>query len=221
MNVMTVVMAHPDAAETYARNRHLWEHHRTPVLTYTTADPHHIRFPREVLAFGHAEHHGPASLDRFRYLMRSLSNIAEERGIEYFLINEYDSFCLSPVLPPMLFADCIWGNLHHEQPGTRFISTTFLIPPLFASARIIKRIADGCDKHRDVECEGFWDRWLGYVCEQEEIPMMPFGPMGFAVNTIGDAELPSAIEAVKLGASMIHGVKSENVLLALENACSL
>lgn len=207
-------MAHPGGMEAYARHHHLWAHHNYPILNYATAGTKGTI--GETVYFGSEQHHGLASLDRFRYLMRTLSNVMSERRHGYALINEYDSFCLNPGIPEFMLADCLWGNLFHERKGTKFVSTVYLIPPLLASAKIIRRIADACDKHSDTDCCGFWDRWLGYCCQAEKIPMVGYGPTGFATNTIEDDKIASAVEAVEDGAIFIHGVKSEKALIAIE-----
>lgn len=216
--ILNVVMTHPEAHQVYVRNKKYWDHHGWPTLTYTTADTPKSMYPKEVLAFGACQHHGSASLDRFRYLIRSLANISEERGITHFMVNEYDSFCLTPTVSPLMFGDCIWGNLHHEIPGTKFVGTEWIVPPLFASAKIIRRLADACDKMMDQECGGFWDRWIGHICQQSGIPMMPYGTMGFSVNTIEDATIPSAVDSIRSGAVFLHGVKSQKSFEAIEAA---
>lgn len=218
MNILQVVMTHPEAMPIYMRHRPIWERMKLPILTYTTASHHPSRYPKEVLAFGSPCHNGPASLDRFRYLIHELSNRCKEQGHEYVLINEYDSFCLSPSIPTMLFGDCIWSNLHFEKPGTRFVSTHFLHPPLFMSAKILHLISGACDTYRDQECGGFWDRMLGYLCEKAGIPMMPYGPLGYSTNTIHAANIPHAIGAALRGALFFHGVKTPEALAAIESA---
>ncbi len=219
MKILSLVMTHPGGMEAYARHRHLWEHHKSHVITYATAGTKGTI--GETIYFGSEQHHGLASLDRFRYLMRTLANLCDERGYEYVLISEYDSFCLEPGIPGFMMTDCLWGNLFHERPNTKFVSTVYLHPPLFSSAKIVRRIADGCDKHAGISCDGFWDRWLGHVCQSEQIPMIGFGPMGFSTNTIDDSNIDSAVEAVIDGAIMIHGVKDAKALKAITEAYSL
>lgn len=213
-DVLVVVMTHPEADTAYARNHHLWAHHGFPILTFTTATHHRVRFPREVLAFGSPQHHGAASLDRFRFLMNDLSR----RPHDFFLINEYDSFVLSPELPEKLFEhDALWSNLHHEKPGTKFVSTCFLHPPLFMSRHTLQRVAPAC-RHEDPSNLGFWDRYLGHICELDSIPMLGFRELGFSINTIHEAHYLDAAAAIAGGAVAIHGVKDPGALQIIEKS---
>lgn len=209
---LIVVMAHGGAQATFNRHLRYWQAHANPILTFCPSDDLVVGHGTEVVSFGRAGHHDVSSIERFKYLLKLLSLRRED----YFVIMEYDSLCLSSGIPPELFSvDCIFSNLFHDIPGNPFSATHFLHPPLVFSKKTLSKIVSECERRKEFDGLGYWDRYLGQICESGNIEMRGYGKLGFSVNTIEPSILPAAIEAVAGGAVMIHGIKTEPVLSSI------
>lgn len=213
MNTLIVIMAHRDIQPTFDRHLYEWEKHGHDIVVYcpkdSIVDTHH-----RIWAFGPRGHHGADANKRFKELIYMLALTTYER----FMICEYDSYCLSPVLPFFrvdAFHDALLcGNVFRDdRPDRGFIGTTFIHPPLILTKSALSILVPALKALAD-ECErGFWDRMLGLACEERGIPTLDFlrHGLGFSRNTIEAADIASMVAAVRKGAVMIHGVKDQEV----------
>jgi hypothetical protein len=160
--------------------------------------------------YGHACHHGPHSIERFRALLEYL----EQQPYKWFLIQEYDSLSL---IDPHQINGTVRGNdFHGKQDG--FLGTTFIHPPLFFDKSTLQSILATAKPISNEAEKSFWDRWLGYVCELGRIEVKGWGKQGFSQNTIEPEQIPDAVAAVKRGAVHIHGVKTQECYDAITTA---
>lgn len=215
---LLTVMTHAGAHETFMRHYYEWQKHGTDILVFTPDEPYpQINVPHEVLKLGRAQHHGAESIRRFRNLLTYLAG----KPHESFSIFEYDSFCLSVGIPGFN-PDGLSGHVFRDdQPNRGFVGTYYVHPPLVFSAPTLRRILKSAQHVRDdAEC-GFWDRWLGWVCEREGIQFQNYlASYGFSRNTIEPPEIPAAVAAVNNGAVTFHGVKTKECYDAIKAAYS-
>lgn len=204
-------MAHAEPAAEDTFNRHLvfWRRLGHDISVMCPSDSQ-VKTGLPVMPIGTRCHNGPEANRRFRNLLEILAMTDYER----YVIFEYDSICLSPTLPNEIDGRGLWCNLFGEdQPAARgFLGSHFTHPPLVMDKETLRDIVRAGTDVPDEAERGFWDRWLGLVCERGCIPMRGYARLGFSKNTIAEAELPEAVQAVRGGAVMIHGIKSENVL---------
>lgn len=218
VDTKTVIMAHAEPAAEDAFNRHLpfWRRHSSDISVMCPLDSQ-VKTGLPIMPIGTRGHNGPEANRRFKKLLEILTMMDYDR----YVIFEYDSLCLSPDLPQRVSEPGLWCNLFDEdQPTARgFKGSHFTHPPLVMDKGTLRDIVRRGEQVSDEAERGFWDRWLGLVCELGSIPMRGYGRLGFSKNTITESELPEAVKAVHGGAVMVHGVKSENVLNKLYAAC--
>lgn len=220
---LIVVMAHTDAQIVFDRHFGEWRKHPDSDLMvfYPEKEPcmpdERLRNGVKLIGEGRAEHHGPESIRRFRWM---LNLIASWKQYDRFTVHEYDSMALwNPGFST--FADDLGANVYRDdQPGRGFEGTTYLHPPLCLTRACIERVNTVAAGIPDSAERGFWDRWIGLVCEKGEIQTYDFltHGLGFSRNTINDGDIPNAVAAVAAGAVMLHGVKTRNCYEAVKSA---
>lgn len=213
---LLTVMTHQGAHETFMRHYPEWKKHGTDILIFATEEPYRIDLPHEVLQFGHAEHHGPESIRRFRFLLSYLA----QKPYETFSIFEYDSFCLSVGMPGFTL-DGLAGNVFRDdQPDRGFVGTHYVHPPLLFSKATLDKLLVSAEALSD-HAEGcYWDRWIGLAGEMANVPFLDYltSNIGFARNTIEPTQIQDAVDAVKNGAVYLHGVKTKECYDAIKAA---
>jgi hypothetical protein len=209
-DTLVVIMAHGRASDTFNRHLPLWRAHGARLVVFSpTDDP--LMAGDEKLVFGHREHHGHHAIDRFRYLLQFLA----ARKEEWFMIYEYDSFCLRAEFPQVLYeTDALWGNLFTDD-GVQFKGDRFLHPPIFMSSGVVKALIEADGKWPEEQEDGFWDRWIGRLAQLDGIPCRGYGSLGVSFNTCEDAIIPNFVRAISMGAIMLHGIKSTAALKAV------
>jgi hypothetical protein len=132
---------------------------------------------------------------------------------EAFCFIEADSITLGaiPDHPRDGLRCFVWENT--SKP--RFKADHYLHWPLWMTRRTLEQIAEVATIQEPEE--GFPDRWLGLLCEQNNIHFR-HEPLAFSRNQL-DCEdyMNSAVDAVKAGALWVHGVKTKE---QLEELCS-
>lgn len=208
MKTLTVIMAHREAQGAFDRHLNFWKSHGTDLLVMCPQDSV-VETNLQVLCLGKKGHHSAMANWRFKTLLQYLTKVS----YEWFFLNEYDSLCLTPALPPCP-TESISSNLFTaNQP--EFRGHHFLHPPLQFSQSVLGRIVTALNKLPDYSENGFWDRLLGYACELGKVPMAAYNNLGFSRNTIEPGDIQAAVQARKNGAVLYHGVKTEPVLRAL------
>jgi hypothetical protein len=88
---------------------------------------------------------GQASIDRHRAHLK----ICLEYPEKYFLLNDSDSFCLSPELPARLYRDAentVWcGVIEESRPHASPYPKIAMHPPYFLTRETIQRLLDASD----------------------------------------------------------------------------
>lgn len=151
MNEKTLVTIHGYAGDQHQiRNAlPLYEHHNCSIVIFSPEDspikkigPHICRF------VGKRAYIGLDSLKRQELQLRAML----EYPFDFFLANDSDSVCLSPVLPSYLYAEpeVLWSNevsdmMHVRPPGYTWPRLAFQ-PPYFMSRRVIERLLRVIDR---------------------------------------------------------------------------
>lgn len=119
MNPKTLVCVHGYAGDAHQIEAlmPMYEHHQCPILILSPEDspvpaigPHHRRFA------GKRAYIGQDSLDRQWLQMKALLS-PEYQEFDYFLLNDADSFVLTPELPKYLYED---GDIFYSNQVTDF-----------------------------------------------------------------------------------------------------
>lgn len=143
----TLVVVHCYKGDRALVQRHmpLYQHHGSRVLVLSPEDsPVKLRGV-ECQQAGKAAYYGQDSLDRQRAHLRILA----ERPETYFLLNDADSFCLSPEIPRYLFeqADKVWSNEVEEwRPHSSPYPKIGMHPPYFLRRDTIQRMLRVADR---------------------------------------------------------------------------
>lgn len=218
-DTLAVVLAHGGAQDTFDRHLKYWTDLPADLLIISPQDwP--IRVPHGTqtaeLQTGRRAHNGPESIKRFRKILTTMYGL----GYHHYAFFEYDAICLQPAIMPKPDFSMVGNVFYDTSPGRRFEGTVFIHPPIFWPGDIMDHLMRVIGRYSDEQEHGFWDRWLGLICEKEGIPLtnaMDVGT-GFAHNTIEPNHLPSAVEAARKGAYLFHGVKTPEVLAAIQAA---
>lgn len=208
-------MAHgdPEAQATFDRHLPYWRAHGFPLFVACPTDSV-VNTGIPMFTIGRRSHHDAMANYRFRKTLEFLATVPSD----WFVIHEYDSLCLEPVIPIILFEHGrIMGNVFQNN-DPNFEGSQFIHPPLLMDREtLLKIVSVGQDVPDEAE-HGFWDRWLGLVCDRGGIEVCGYGNLGFSRNTIEAVDYSIARARVRDGAVMIHGVKTAKVLQGLQEA---
>lgn len=196
--MFTLVMAHNDpiARATYERHKPFYGEH----TVFSPADKR-LGVTNEQ-SYGRASHHGGQSIARFKHALAICAHHGEA------VIHEYDSVAWGG------FDDCqregVWCNLFRDtDPRRKFKGTHFTHPPLLFRGDALAKIMAVAPRIPNEAEGGFWDRWLGYVCEIAGVPMHDYwaAGLGFSRNTIEPHDDKAFQHAIEEGRRFFHGVK--------------
>lgn len=207
---LVVVMAHADAQHIFNRHWPYWAKFGCPILVMCPKDSI-VDTTAPVLAIGKKSHHDAMANRRFRELLIHLETTMHNE----WLILESDAICLCKDEIPLGFCGSITGNRFENTEPHRFKGSCYLHPPIAFSRDILERLIAGMKFVSDEDEEGFYDRWLGLLCDRSKVPATGWGKEGFSRNTIEVGDISAAVAARKAGACMFHGVKSDAVLKAI------
>jgi len=208
-DTLILVQAFAPYAEMVARHLPLWRRHGCRVVISSPRNSFCEISGVECVAHGEEGHAGPVSLDRWKEILRWLWG----QPYEFFLMHESDSVCLSDRIPEYLYDnyDTFFSNelLDNANPPTQ---QAYCVAPWFFSRGVLRRVNVASEKAA-YRPPFHGDRWVGQLLEEEGIPHRGFSP-GVACGTLfpGSGDLPIVRSALRAGASMIHGVKSQIIL---------
>lgn len=211
LRTFTVVMAHAEAQQTFDRHLQYWQRNGSMRMVMCPADSI-IRTDYPVLAIGRKSHHGAMANHRFKELLGHLLMLDFDR----FIIHEYDSLCVDDV--PALDSVRFWGNVWTNTEPHRFMSSHYFHPPLIIPKDSLARLVWSLIQIPDEAELGFWDRLIGLAVDRSNVAFGSYDRIGFSRNTIEPGDIPAAVAARKAGATMFHGVKTEEVLNAIVSA---
>jgi len=163
-----------------------------------------------VVAMGPQAHSGAAAMNRYLLLLDFL----RRTGYERFWLTDYDSICLAPLPTPAqpCGGSIFWG------PHQGYDAVHILHPPVYLHRTTLEFV---CDNPLPLADQGgFFDRWLGRLCETNNIPMADWRALGwgFSRNTIEGEDVQLACAAASRGCFLFHGVKSREVFEKIKEA---
>ena len=144
-DTLVVVHCYKGDAGLVKRHMPLYKHHGAKVLVLSPEDsPVRIRGV-ECQHAGKAAYYGQDSLDRQREHLKILA----QRPEKFFLLNDADSFCLSPEIPRYLYeqSDKVWSNEVVEwRPHSSPYPKIGMHPPYFLRRDTIQRMLRVADR---------------------------------------------------------------------------
>jgi hypothetical protein len=214
MKPLTIIMAHKEVQETFDRHLPVWTKLNPELVVFCPLDSILDTRGHELWAFGRKSHHDAEANRRFKHLIVRTSRMIYNAT----MILEYDALAFEY---PEILRESIGCNVFRDdRPERGFIGTTFAHPPLYMGYHANNMLCRELEKLPN-DCEqGFWDRMLGLAIENGNIPTHNFlmHGQGFSRNTIEPHDIPACVEAVRNGATMIHGVKTEACFNAIMEA---
>jgi hypothetical protein len=202
-------------------NLPLWRHHGSQVVIMSPWDSQLV-IPGSLFAFvGEDEWAGAKSIERWVKMLAWCDRECHNKGYRYVLMHESDSVCLTSKLPEYLTApeneEIFFSNEMPENAEPR-IQEFYCLAPWFFSAKVVRKLM------AFIQTEFFWpvgplhgDRWLGQLLVASGVAHRKFEP-GIGCGTLGPVTAPDRLpelnqvcDAVRNGAVMIHGVKTQPV----------
>jgi len=226
------------AVHCYQGDRHQVEmllpyfcHHEAPVVIVSPVDSQvHYIGPHHTKCAGLVQYFGQKSWDRQYAQLKLL--LIDYPEIEWFLLNDADSFCLTPKLPDYLFEDkyTVYSNEVEDfrkpggntftPPGMDYWPLDYhagfdlvaMQPPYFLSRQALEKIVETCEGMAACPTTPFIDWWWIPACKKAGLKHLPFrtGASCETVTPNGKACMRSAI--LTSGATFIHAVKDQEAL---------
>lgn len=188
--------------------------HNRPIMVLSPENsPVVIEDPHvENYSAGERGYFGQQSLDRQRLHLEYLLTLE----YDYFLLNDADSLCLSPNLPPYLYLPenqgVLWSNevtdwRHHPTPYPRIA----LQPPYFMHRSVIEKLLTVADKPevRAHEVTPYIDWYMLALAEEAGVPHATF-PDGASFPAWRRDEIP---ETQQLGHEYQHAYITDGKIL--------
>lgn len=216
-DTLAVVLAHGKAADIVARHLPFWQEQAREVVFFTPTD--------DVLpgtywqyGIGKSKAYSADTNQRCRSALRFASFVQAK----YTLLFEYDSIILGDIpnkyLPP---AGGVSAPVFHDHtPGKKFLGDTYLHFPQMYTRTGLQKVVQAMDALPADAEGGFTDRYVGLAVARSGVPVLDLNLTGFVYtqNEIDEPKLPAAVEAYRKGARWSHGIKTEKVLKALQEA---
>jgi len=213
-------------------NMAYYEHHQAPVVIVSPEDsPVGDMGPHWCRSAGQKGYTGISTWKRQKVQMQLLFDMPG--NFNWFLMNDADSFCLTPKIPEHLFPDdnTLYSNLVNDfrRPGETSFGVTWPIdyhvgyplfaaqPPYLVHRHALKRIIAAVDNVPDEQITPNID-WL-MVCAPHRAGVKLAGLPGASCETITDNGRAVMRECIiKRGATFIHAIKNKEGLQAVRTA---
>lgn len=203
----------------------MYEHHKMPIVIISPTDYPVNQIGKHICAHaGLRGYIGQISWDRQYLQLKRLLDFPQQ----WFLLNDSDSFCLSPKLPDYLYEDedTVWSNEVDDfrKPGQPWgpynpipidyhqgYPIIAMQPPYFLSRKALQKIVDTCEGLQACPITPFIDWWwipaiytagLKHQCFRNCISCE-------SQSHVGQRWMRQRIEQ---GAEFIHSVKSGRVM---------
>lgn len=216
-DTIVIVLAHGKAADIVARHLPLWQKQAHEVVFFTPTDD---VLPERYWQYGVGKSKAYSADTNLRCL--AALRFAFATQAKYTLLFEYDSVILGDIpnkyLPP---AGGVSAPVFFDSsPGKKFLGKFFLHFPQMYTRTGLQKVVQAMDALPADSEGGFTDRYVGLAVERAGIPVLDMNPTGFVYtqNEIDEPKLPAATEAYRKGARWSHGIKTEKVLKALQEA---
>lgn len=205
----------------------MYEHHGTPLVIFSPVDsqlngigPHICRHA------GEKAYIGQKSWDR----QISQMKLMLEYPFDWFLMNDSDSFVLTPELPAYLYEDetTVWGNEVNDfrVPGQQWeppsgptwpldyhknFPLIAIQPSYFMHRRAVERFIRAGEGEIACPITPFIDWQVPYVCTIAGLKHKPF-KTGASCETVTAQGVAVMTQCIERGATFIHSVKSAAVM---------
>lgn len=204
----------------------VFRHHGHPVYIISPEDsPIEGMGDHLCLLAGERAYIGQKSWDRQWLQIKRLL----EFDFDFFLMNDSDSFCLTPPLPDYLFDDknVVWGNKVDDfrKPGETWTDANGSItwpmdyhsgheicalqPPYFCSREALQKIVNASEGMAACPITPFIDWWWIPACKLAGVETRRFHNC-VSCETETDMGLRLVGEKVREGATFIHAVKRQH-----------
>tara|TARA_R110000868_G_scaffold73521_4_gene213201 strand:- start:14005 stop:14730 length:726 start_codon:yes stop_codon:yes gene_type:complete len=203
----------------------LFEHHQSPIVIVSPEDspivgvgPHICRFA------GKRAYIGQDSWDRQHLQLKLLLEYPQE----WFLMNDSDSFVVTPKLPNYLFMDRnavysnevtdfrIPGQTSHGQTWAddyhRGFPLIAMQPPYFCHRQALEKIVNASANMKACPVTPFIDWWFVPACTYGKVKHVPF-QTGASCETVTPHGIAVMSQRVReYGATFIHSVKTRSAM---------
>jgi len=193
-------------------------------------EPVYVSHPQVTCrSVGPNDYNGDLSVERYKQQISALADY----DVDWFMLNESDSFCLTPNLPDYLYGDpdlvranyanpWNWINTNNDpQPmATLMVHDTAMQAPWWFSRRALLRMIDVMDAAWDgcPPYAKFIDWWFHHAPHLAGLRHESYG-LGGTTWPISGAEGAAAIRhKIVEGAVMVHGVKDDVALAGILQA---
>lgn len=214
---LVAVCGYSGDANQIVNNMSFYTHHGCPVVILSPAIPIAGRIermgPHICECVGPQAYIGQASLDRQRAHMQTLLKYP----YEFFLMNDADSFCLSPEIPRYLYdePDVLWSNVVSDEMHIRpkyVLPRLAFQPPYFFSRKTLSALLAVADQIRADPITPFIDHyWVQLACAAKW-PYKNYRD-GISCPSTDDTSARVMRDAVRSqGKIFIHSVKTKKIV---------
>jgi hypothetical protein len=191
-----------------------YQHHECPITILSPEDsPVLLPAPLDCRMGGKRCYIGWDGIERMKAHLRILINETSEN---FFLINDADSFCITPELPAYLYAepDVLWtsvfpNDIPEQQPGfAEGMPHVAFHPPWFLSRGVIEKLLAVGDDVQPNEFLPFIDYWMLEAAVKAGITWKSFEQSMSLPTNSDPACAQRALEMASQGAKFYHSVKT-------------
>ncbi len=201
-------------------------HHQAPLVVYSPLDsPINSMHGHICKQDGLREYYGQKSLDRQWMQMRSILTIKQGDGspFKWVLMNDSDSFCITPELPSFLYddPDCFWSNevddFRKDMPefGKDFhkpLPQLAYQPPYFCSISAIEKMVHVASQIKMCPVCPFIDFFMVQLVYAANLKHKRY-PLCASCETVTDLGMRTMQDCVsKRGATFLHAIKTKESL---------
>lgn len=218
MTTLQVICAYSGAQETFDRHLPIWKANVADTIVVCPQGSGINPRRMDQYYVGLKGHNGAVAMQRYLNLLTLLGS-REFCACELIVIQDYDSLCLSADIP--IPEHPIAGVLKRSNDlKTKFKGDFYIHPPNMFTREGLELVLKHAPQLPPESEGGFFDRWIGYLCQLNNIPVTDWNAvgLGYSRNTIDDAHLKEACDYARKGCVMFHGVKTEECLNAIQEA---
>lgn len=200
MNPLLVIFCWKGDNERIERHWRTWEKMECEILLSFPVDQ---PCQRGGLAFNKSQHHGPEVMSRIFRTFEFVLNMRHETF--YFL--EADAIGLRP--PPKELTNGLHGFLWDNK-DPKFKASRYPHYLQGMNRETLQSFSDAVKNYDPSGEQGFQDRLIGRICEENGIPMVHRPDLTYSRNLIDtDEYFEQAQQAIDNGVCAIHGIKHQ------------
>jgi hypothetical protein len=179
MNPKTLIVACGYAGDGYRieQHAHCYNHHLQPFVIMSPRDSA-IHIPGvKCFQAGRRAYIGQDSLDRQRFYMQHMA----EWPVDWFLMNDSDSFCVSAKIPEQLYhegSNVLWSNeVTEPRPHASPYPKLAFQPPYFFHRNALNKMLKVAESVKAHEITPYVDWWMNAVCHEAQLAHRSFGEL--------------------------------------------